>query len=159
MDYEKLRNAYKPDTVKILFVGESRPQQGTFFYLENSNLFSYTKQAFENAKIDFSLSKFKELGCWLYDVCDCPVNGCSETDRNKKIDEGIKDLTNTINQLKPEFIIVVKQGYFGKAVMQKISENGYIKQKNALNLPFPSCGHQHQYRDQLAQKLEQLIEH
>ena len=29
--YENLRNHYKPDKVEVLFVGESRPQGGTFF--------------------------------------------------------------------------------------------------------------------------------
>lgn len=29
--YETLRDHYKPDNVEVLFVGESRPQGGTFF--------------------------------------------------------------------------------------------------------------------------------
>ena len=37
--YENLRNHYKPDKVEVLFVGESRPQGGTFFYQGDSTLF------------------------------------------------------------------------------------------------------------------------
>ena len=44
--YENLRNNYKPNNVDVLFVGESRPQGGTFFYQENSALYRETKKAF-----------------------------------------------------------------------------------------------------------------
>ena len=41
--FEKKRNDFKPSKTKILFVGESRPSGGTFFYDKNSNLYRYTK--------------------------------------------------------------------------------------------------------------------
>ena len=162
MDYEVKRNDYKPNKVKILFVGESRPQQGTFFYFGNSNLFSYTKQAFEQAAkkkymTDAAfLDEFKNLGCWLYDVCDCPVNHCTKTERKKAINDGIDALRNTIQKLNPEFIIVVKKGYFGKRVMQEICNVGY-NDSHSFNLPFPSFGHQREYIDQLADVLKKIL--
>lgn len=164
MNFDAKRNAYKPQTVKILFVGESRPHNETFFYNENSNLYSFTKQAFEQAfeqvtdfKQDKFLDKFKELGCWLYDVCDSPVNHDKKPQRNAKIKEGIDALIDTINDLQPEFIIVVKRGYFGKIVRQAISNKGYIINQNASNLRFPACGNQKKYRDELAQELKRIF--
>jgi len=38
-DYKALRLSYKPPQIKVLYVGESRPQNGTFFYLGNSILY------------------------------------------------------------------------------------------------------------------------
>ena len=78
MDTEELRKSYKPDKVKILFVGESPPAGGTFFYNANSNLYRNTKKAFEIAlekewSYDF-LSDFKKMGCYLVDLCLIPVN-------------------------------------------------------------------------------------
>jgi hypothetical protein len=39
MDIEALRLSYKPEHIKILFVGESAPASGKFFYKGNSMLF------------------------------------------------------------------------------------------------------------------------
>ncbi len=74
MDYEQTREAFRPNKINILFVGESRPFGETFFYHKNSNLYRYTKESFEKANIAFSLEKFKEYNCWLYDVCKEPIN-------------------------------------------------------------------------------------
>jgi hypothetical protein len=35
---ESLRQSYRPQQVRVLFVGESPPAGGTFFYRANSNL-------------------------------------------------------------------------------------------------------------------------
>lgn len=155
MEYEAKREEYKPDKVKLLFIGESRPQQGTFFYFENSNLFTYTKQAFETVNINFTLDKFKELGCWLYDVCNHPVNHFTRTERKKEAEKGIFALINTIEELKPDCIIVVKRGDFGNMVMREIFKIKRYNNRNTFNLPFPACGHQLKYRDELAHILEQ----
>lgn len=157
MKYEEKRKEYQPDKVKLLFVGESRPQQGTFFYFEDSNLFTFTKQAFQKANINFTLDKFKELGCWLYDVCNYPVNNLSKTARNIEVQKNIPHLLNTIEKLKPDFIIIIKRGCFGDMVMREILKIKFYHNHNTFNLPFPSCGHQLKYRDELAQILDNII--
>src|SRR5688572_24876523 len=42
---ERLRQAYRPEDVPLLFVGESAPAGGTFFYQADSNLFSAIHEA------------------------------------------------------------------------------------------------------------------
>ena len=49
MTTEELRRRYRPETVRALFVGESPPAGGTFFYAANSNLYRFTEQAFRAA--------------------------------------------------------------------------------------------------------------
>ena len=51
---ESKRREYKPSNTLVLFVGESPPANGTFFYCGDSNLAWYTREAFEAA--------FGELG-------------------------------------------------------------------------------------------------
>ncbi|MCD4665605.1 MAG: hypothetical protein K8R68_10070 [Bacteroidales bacterium] len=41
------RKKFKPVTIRILFIAESPPVGGTFFYNENSNLFYAVKLGFE----------------------------------------------------------------------------------------------------------------
>lgn len=88
-DVERLRLALKPDTIKVLFVGESAPAGGTFFYKADSNLYRYTREAFSVA---FGLTcasgrdffdLFKAHGFYLDDLCDTPVNDLSKTLRRR----------------------------------------------------------------------------
>ncbi len=157
MEFENIRNSYKPDKVKILFVGESRPQGGTFFYDGDSNLYRYTKQAFEQAANEFSLEYFKKYGCWLYDVCDIPVNGLSPFERREQIRLGLPRLLATIKKLRPQIIIVVKKGDMREIIFKQVCENGYINQETAYNIPFPACGRQAEYRNELSEIIRQVI--
>ena len=46
-DREELRRRYQPKEVKVLFIGESPPARGTFFYKGDSPLFTHTQSMFE----------------------------------------------------------------------------------------------------------------
>jgi len=154
MDNEELRNFYQPDKVKILFVGESPPAGKTFFYAANSNLFRATLAAFqlafpEIARDDFFRS-FKEMGCYLVDLCDQPVNKLTNPEKKKVCQAGIPILSQVIRDLKPKVILVVSKGILS-----------YVEQAQALSgspaplhaLPFPAMGHQREYTQRLRRLL------
>lgn len=156
-NFEKERNNFKPSKTKILFVGESRPFGGTFFYDENSNLYKYTKEAFNNVDIDFSLAKFKEIGCWLYDVCKEPINHIkSNSAKRKIIEKYIPDLISVIKDLSPQYIIVVKKTCMEK-VFSAILEIGYSANINAFNTSFPSYGNHNKYIEDLTKILRNIL--
>ncbi|MDR3296059.1 MAG: hypothetical protein LBT26_09580 [Clostridiales Family XIII bacterium] len=158
-NYEELREKYKPSKVKVLFVGESRPESGTFFYAENSNLYKYTKEAFERFHHESDgnwLEFFKKCGGWLYDVCDVPVNSLSGSERCRQIELGLPNLLDTIKELKPKYIIVVKKGEMKKITFERICKEGYVNEETTFNLPFPACGRQNEYRDGLSEIIKKL---
>ncbi len=70
--------SYMPKDVRVLFVGESPPASGNFFYFGTGNLFNYTKEAFERAfNVRFNtplafLNFFKNCGCYLEDLIPIP---------------------------------------------------------------------------------------
>ena len=153
-----LREFYKPDKVRILFVGESPPRGGTFFYKENSLLYRYTKEAFEQAKKPFSLEYFRHTGCWLFDVCENPVDGLSARFRRQEICDNKSRLISAIQSVTPEFIVVVKKGDMKKIVFEAIINTGdYTTGATAFNLPFPACGHQNQYRNELVKIISAIM--
>ena len=155
--FEKKRNDFKPSKTKILFVGESRPSGGTFFYDKNSNLYRYTKESFENVGIDFSLEKFKEMECWLYDVCKEPIGFIKSISAKRKIIEKyIPDLIKNIKALSPKYIIVVKKTCMEK-VFSSILGIGYSENSNAFNTSFPSCGNQKKYVNELTKILRNIL--
>ena len=108
--FENLRYHYKPNNIEILFVGESRPQGGTFFYQEDSSLYRETKKAFNKyfTQDNFTIDNFKQWGCWLYDICENPVNNLGNFERGRLIHESIPQLENIVKQESPKLIIVCK---------------------------------------------------
>lgn len=152
---ELLRQKYRPNIVDILFIGESCPQNGTFFYAANSNLYKYTAEAFENVfKKQFSLLAFQELNYWLYDICEEPINGLPDSERKLRIKNNISRLIETINILNPKLIIVIKKGFVRDIAIPKIINLGFSENTNLFNLPFPACGQQRNYVTQLTSILK-----
>ena len=151
--YEKIRYNYKPDKVKILFVGESRPISGKFFYIDDTQLYLQTKEVFDLLVENFTREKFKDLGCWLYDVCEEPINqyneqiSCERATKMEIIRKNIPRLKNIINKISPENIIIVKKGLLSKVVLSEILK--ICNDINVFNLPFPSCGNQIKYKEGL----------
>jgi len=112
-ELEKIRESYKPKKVKVLFVGESPPSKGTFFYNSDSNLYKCIHKAFRNiygAKcgegIEF-LKFFKELGCYLDDLSHETINNEIPTERIRFRNNGIGPLAKLIREMQPKVIIIV----------------------------------------------------
>ena len=111
-EYERLRWAYKPDTVRYLLVGESPPDPRggplRFFYSPQfrhpDNLYvsvvtailgstSYLKDKSKN------LSELQRQGWWLVDAVGFPINGIkNETLRRAAIREGFRSLQVTLRR-------------------------------------------------------------
>jgi ferredoxin-NADP reductase len=68
---ESVRKRYRPQQIMTLFVGESAPHGGQFFYFGNTGLTRYMKQAMEAAGLggeDNFLERFKAYGWYLDDL-------------------------------------------------------------------------------------------
>ena len=110
---EALRERHRPDAVQVLFVGESPPAGGTFFYAANSDLFRYTKKAFAQVyghSLDSSqafLLFFQQRGCFLDDLCSVPVNNLTSSERQRCRTDGIPSLANRIRLSRPRAIVTV----------------------------------------------------
>jgi hypothetical protein len=68
-----------------LFVGESPPYGGTFFYLGNSKLYDKMRSVIESKldKTDDFLATFKSYGWYLDDLVLTPVNQKERAERRK----------------------------------------------------------------------------
>jgi hypothetical protein len=108
---ERLRLSFRPKKVRILFVGESPPASGRFFYHADSGLYRAIREAFVKSlpnlrEADF-LKSFRNLGSYLVDLCDRPVDRLSPTARRKTCRAGEPRLTKSIRSLRPEIVVVV----------------------------------------------------
>lgn len=109
-DYEQLREFYKPKEIRVLFIGESRPYSGKFFYREDSILYNAIYTAF-GCPNDF-LELFKNQGFYLEDLIPYPVNQLRKTEQQKKKREceRIKHrehLADRLHIYRPDYIIIV----------------------------------------------------
>lgn len=116
--YEEIRQSYKPKKINLLFIAESPPKGGTFFYLRNSNLYFAIKQGFDivfgNQDNKDFLNFFKEQGCYLDDLCLKPVNGLPFTTRQEERITGINPLAERIKEIEPKVIIILMKEIEGE---------------------------------------------
>jgi hypothetical protein len=119
-DPDALRAHYRPERIRVLFVGESPPAGGAFFYAANSKLYRATKQAFEAVMPDLIrgsfLESFSALGCYLDDLCLEPVNHLKlnvpseKRERLEKRIAGETPLAARMSVTDPDAVILVMSG-------------------------------------------------
>lgn len=78
MTHEQLRRQYRPEQVRLLFIGESPPASGRFFYARNSGLYRAMLEVFKSVdpgiRDETFLDVFQASGCYLVDLCPQPVD-------------------------------------------------------------------------------------
>ncbi len=156
MKIESLRQEFKPKVVRALFIGESVPAGGTFFYKGNSALARATMRSFAEAgsltlnMSDF-LDTFKSRGCFLVDLCIEPVDRLPKSDREQARLDGVSRLARILDDTQPEVIFVVM-----KAIAGEVGEA--MRLAGLSDIPmrkfkFPNAYHVDDYVRELAKAL------
>ena len=123
-DRERLRLRYRPAHVKVLFVGESPPRTGAFFYRGDSDLYQATKVVFEavcgqswtwDDPAPF-LRWFRGAGCYVDDLSHEPIthlklkNPAEKVLRMERRQDSVSGLAERIRVAAPLAMIVVGKG-------------------------------------------------
>ena len=156
---ESLRAKYRPDHVSVLFVGESPPAGGTFFYAANSILYRATEEAFRDAVPDLLnegafLGAFNRMGCFLVDLCLEPVNHLSMKDPVQLAErltlrtQGEPRLAELVAALQPEVIVGVLMS-IGPNIRAAMTL-AEVRTK-LCELPFPRPEHVGRFRRELSE--------
>jgi hypothetical protein len=102
---ELIRASFRPRKVRLLFVGESPPASGRFFYRRDSGLYRAMRDAFSIADptVDDEnfLKRFQDAGCYLIDLCGDPVDNLAPPARRAACEAGERRLAGTIEELRP----------------------------------------------------------
>lgn len=159
---EELRRKYCPDPIRVLFVGESPPAAGTFFYKGDSGLARYTKRAYEEAyglpavaMTDF-LNGFKAAGCYLDDLCLEPVNRMSEPARRAACKKAVEPFVIRLRAAQPQAIVPVVRR-IESSVRQSAEKAGFLGRMRAA-LPHPGMGNHLRYMAHLSRLIGELRE-
>ncbi len=160
-DYAQARNRYKPDEVKILFVAESPPSSGGYFYFSETigkdhlfremmkalGLWSRSQRMERGIDKRPLLEKFRSKGFFLIDTCELPVDKLPKRERRSAINQGATTLESRVRRLDPSHIAVVKTTVFRPVfeALERAGLGGRVLNKSAL--PFPNHGHQRRFRN------------
>jgi hypothetical protein len=162
-EFEILRQRYRPEAIRVLFVAESRPVGGTFFYAGNSNLVRYTEKAFRRAygiaplAMNDFLDGFKAAGCFLEDLCPEPVNQIKKHAlRRIQWEKGVAHLLKRLDGVSPLAIIPIHKGS-EHYVRRTVDEAGILSVLKPA-IAFPSMGNHPRYLAELSFLITELRE-
>ncbi|MGA3033987.1 MAG: uracil-DNA glycosylase family protein [Terracidiphilus sp.] len=102
---EELRKTFHPGCITTLFVGESAPASGRFFYRGNSSLFRAIKRAFGDKET--FLDDFKKRGFYLDDLVLTPINKLESHERSRLRQEAVPELAKRLIEYEPKAVVVV----------------------------------------------------
>src|SRR4051794_11158721 len=108
---ERFRRRFQPACVRLLFIGESPPASGRFFYRGDSGLYRAMLSAFERMDPSINdsnfLDVFRSSGCFLADLCGYPVDDLDRESRKAACLSSERSLSRTILRLQPVLIVTV----------------------------------------------------
>lgn len=156
-DYLTLRNKYFPKLLKYVFVLESPPASGKYFYDDQGSisepLFSAMMKLLNckpRNKRD-GLDYFADTGHFLVDATYEPVNKFSDKIRDKKILENYENLVADIESLgsptQLEFILV--KANVCRLLESRLSDKGFKVRNKGIVIPFPSTGQQSNFSKEI----------
>ena len=161
-ELEELRRQYLPHPIKVLFVGESPPARGTFFYKGDSGLARYTKLSFERAydlpdlAMPNFLHGFEAAGCYLDDLCLEPVNRMIASDRRVAWKRAVDPLARRLEADSPRIIVPILRS-IESSVRQAAERAGLLDRVRGA-LSYPGMGNHPRYVAQLSRLLIELRE-
>jgi hypothetical protein len=141
---ERLRRRYRPERVKLLFIGEAPPASGHFFYQADSGLYRAVRSTFiavfpKLTNEDF-LKSFRTFGCYLVDLCGTPVDRLNKSQRRKVCKDGEARLSRTIQNLRPKIVITIVRSIENNVARAMIRAR---RNESSLNLPYPGRWKKH----------------
>jgi hypothetical protein len=136
----------------LLFIGESPPASGRFFYSANSGLYRAMRMAFQisDPKVNEEnfLAVFQQHGCYLIDLCNEPVDRLDETERRMLRKAGEKNLARELKRLRPVIIAPVL-----RTILNNVENSAAVAGWHGPILQLPYPGRWSRHRDAFIEAL------
>ena len=152
--YLNLRNSNLPDCLKIVFILESPPASGKYFYDEDGSLSEPLFAAMmkllnldpQNKKE--GLKCFADSGYLIVDATYEPVNRIKGKARDIKIlenyDNLISDLSSLGDPRQIQFVVI--KANVCRLLEPRLIDEGFNVINNGVIIPFPSTGQQKNFQ-------------
>ena len=149
--FEEIRASYRPDRIATLFVGESAPHGGTFFYNQDSGLFRELRKAFSGDHR--FLDNFKRNGFYLDDLVLEPVNHLKLRNRRSLCKQSIASFAQRLRDYKPAAIVILLCS-IKPMVLQSMHEAGI--RYEPFCTAYPGFGNQPRFHKAMAEIIPKL---
>jgi hypothetical protein len=153
---EELRLRFRPERVRLLFVGESPPASGRFFYRGDSGLYRAARDLFHEVDLSFEeedfLSRFQGLGCYLIDLCGVPVDRLDAKSRRELCRSSEEPLGDAIRWFRPERIVSLVRS-IERNVVRAASRAGW--EGAIVSVPYP--GRWARHRERFVEVLQPVV--
>ena len=148
---ENLRRSYRPTRITTLFVGESAPHGGTFFYSQNSGLFREICNAFHGN--GHFLEDFKRNGFYLDDLVLEPVNHLAHKERRALCKQSVSSFIERLKDYKPKAIVILLHSIKPMVIE---AMHGAVITCEPFCTPYPGFGNQPRFRKAMAEIIPNL---
>ena len=170
--YSDRRARWKPDTVRLLLIAESAPDDGgdlanrRFFYDDTltgkDGLFREVVRAlYDNPPLASGpgqkvpwLQRLKDDGVFLIDLAPVPVNYHRPAERQATLTASITATVAEARALKPVGVICVKQNVFDM-LHYPLTDTG-VRLLHDVFVPFPGSGQQKRFRERFTAAVRHL---
>jgi len=159
--YRRAREKYRPETTDILWVAESPPVGGGYFYFEKASggnhLFRETMRAlgwwpmdepmhtgFDKSSL---LRKFQGAGHYLIDLSPTPVDGLPPKERRIALRKSVPHMMDELTAINPNGVLIIKRNVF--RILYPNLKSSEFKVLNSEPIPFPSNHWQAVYRERI----------
>ena len=164
--YLEYRNKYKPEDTRVIFVLESPPKSGKYFYNNEGDVSEPLFKAmmklikFEPKDKESGLQEFKKQELIIVDAVYSPINYPENKQRwrDEKILEWypmmVKDLKHLMGEKNIPLILV--KANVCRLLEEKLKKDGFNVLNNGMAIPFPSTGHQNEFAEKIAEVLKRV---
>jgi hypothetical protein len=146
---EAARTRFRPERITTLFVGESVPASGDFFYFGNNAMLSYMQRAVEQALGeggDF-LVRFKAYGWFLDDLVLTAVDQLATAERKAKCRDAQESLAARLAEYRPLAIVALLKSIEKNVDAAAIAAGSDVPR---FAVSFPGMGQQNRFLAKMA---------
>jgi hypothetical protein len=152
-DIENIRRRFRPARISTLFIAESPPKGGTFFFSGNSLLYTALREAFDGGA-DF-LDQFRHKGYFLDDLVLYPINHIRDRKvRHAHRHRAVPGLAKRLADYRPAAVVVVMREIEG-LVVDAMTRAGLHDVPRCV-LPFPRPEHKKRFLREMAKVIPKL---
>ncbi|GGB48225.1 hypothetical protein GCM10011316_20470 [Roseibium aquae] len=155
-DVEPLRARYRPAMIKVLFLGESAPAGGAFFYKQTGQVHSQLRRALAPhiGESPSFVEAFRQAGFYLDDLVLDPVNWLSRSERRASHAAGIPSLARRLKDYKAPRVVAFMKA-IAAPVQTAIAVSGTACSLHVV--PFPGNGRQGEFQSAMRTILPELL--
>lgn len=156
-DIEPLRASYRPAKIKVLFIGESAPAGGAFFYKQIGQVHGQFRHALAPhiGESPCFVEAFKRAGFYLDDLVLKPVNWLSRSERKAIHAANVASLATRLRDYEAPLVVAFMKGI--EAPVRASIEASRTTCKLHV-VPFPGYGRQGEFQSAMKSIMPELLD-